>query len=73
MMKPRKVTTAYANPELVRDLERKASEASAKALSIGMLVCQGRATPDEKESALSEAKAAAEALKAEQKNTVTTA
>lgn len=70
MMKPRKITTVYANPELVRELERQLSEASAKAQSIGALVCQGRATQAEKESAFAEAAAAAAALKEEQKNTV---
>jgi hypothetical protein len=63
-------TTAYANPELVRELEKALADANTKAHSMGAMVLQGRATQEQKEAAYAEAEAAQVALKAEQKNIV---
>jgi len=70
MIRPRTVKEAYANPGLVRDLERQLSVAAMKAQSMGALVCQGRATHEEKDLAFAAAAALQSQLAAEQKNVV---
>lgn len=71
MMKPRTQTTeSFANPELVRQLERDLSDAVSKAHSMGALVCQGRATQEEKTAAFAAAAELEAKLKAEQKNVI---
>jgi len=70
MFKAPKATHAFANPALVRELERAASDAAMKAQTTGALVLQGRATQEDKDAAFAAAKDAEAALKAEQSNIV---
>jgi len=70
MFRAPKISTEFANPGMVRQLERKHSEALSKANLTAMLVRQGRATEEDKAAAYDAADQIKALLVAEQKNIV---